>query len=167
MTWMHYFFFSQCLQSEESQTDHWLVNLSDQVTRWTCDQKRDGVSLLLWYFILTDNAFLFYICCVCCINDANVASTKMNDNPSAGAGGRVPIRTLALHVPLLSHAVSRVPRQQLSAPLHEANQPAGGCINVRTDFSVQKYYLITGMWKKSVLIGKEKHCAIEPVLCLL
>lgn len=40
------------LQSEESQTDHWLVGVfsTDLVSRWTYDQKRDNVSLLLWLF---------------------------------------------------------------------------------------------------------------------
>lgn len=92
-TWMQYF--SQCLQSEESQTDYWLVDIistgsCDQVTMWP--EERWCIIAAVTVFFLQKQWLLFFfsffiemisICCemVVTLIIVNVfLSTKLNDD---------------------------------------------------------------------------------------
>lgn len=105
MTWMQYFSLNVYkVRNLKLITDWSKLSLPDQVTSWTCDQMIGGVSLLLWYFILTEktNAFFF---CVFCKNNVNVLSNKTNDSPHVDmvvAFQSKDFVNFALRMPLLS-----------------------------------------------------------------
>lgn len=101
-TWMHYFFLSMFTKWRIS---NWSLigpfsstGTGDQVNMWP-EESRCIIAAVIFYSV---RQCLFKKKSVCFINDANVVSSKMNDNPSADMAGCVLIRRPALHAPLLS-----------------------------------------------------------------
>lgn len=160
LTWMQ--IYSRRLQSEESQTDHWLVDVistksSVQVNMWP--RERDGVSLLLWLFyfiqmtmtilsknmnsgcVLKDNFNTLF--CLC------ISLYKVEWQPPSRHSGSVPIQDSGFNLPcalalfLNLHTVMRktdatwIPWIVMNSQL---------IMHLTGD----TYYLMSGMWIRAL-----------------